>query len=261
MPSESFGKKRTNEQNLVCKNCLPKKAKNSRNQTAAEQGISTLSLDEAYERLPSSDLNATVVVDPDDPVLQPIRHIEYVDDRSTLLPHVSNIAAQLWSRSGYRFIYHSSKPGPRSSSFNFFCANDIERARKSTSESRDRESMARAPCGSLLSFSFAHIARTLTIKAQHRNVHEQYADLRGKPAIRDFISRNIESCPSKLCQMIKSCVELQEDAQTLTEHQVRYVWHSLTSRIWQRHSDALSRPECTQAKNRGLRHRSWNVLD
>lgn len=88
MPSESFGKKRTNEPNLVCKNCLPKKAKNSRNQTAAEQGISTLSLDEAYERLPSSDLNATVVVDPDDPVLQPIRHIEYVDDRSTLLPHV-----------------------------------------------------------------------------------------------------------------------------------------------------------------------------
>ncbi len=233
MPSESFGKKRTNEQNLVCKKCLRKKAENSRNQTAPEQGISTLSLDEAYERLLSSDLNATVVVDSDDRVLQPIRHIDYFDC-STLLPHVSNIAAHLWRRSGYRFIHHSSKPGPQSSSFNFYCANDMERARKSTSESRDRESMARAPCGSLLSFSFAHIARTLTIKAQHGNVHEQYTDLSVKPAIRDFNARNIESCSSKLCRMIKSCVELQEDAQTLTEHQVRYVWHSLTSRIWHR---------------------------
>ena len=99
--------------------------------------------------------------------------------------------------------------------------------------------MVRAPCKSLLSFSFAQKDQTLTIKARHQGVHQQYADLSVKPAIREFVSRNIENCPSKLFRMIRSRLELQEDAKNLTEHQVRYVWHALTSRVWLRNPDAF----------------------
>ena len=126
-----------------------------------------------------------------------------------------------------------------------------ERSRKLSSEHRDRESMVRAPCESLLSFSFNHISQTLTIKARHQSVHQQY-DLSVKPAIREFISCNIENCPSKLYRMIRSRVELRQDAQHLTEHQVRYVWHTFTSGVWLRDSDPFLRPNYTQAKKRTL---------
>jgi len=107
--------------------------------------------EQAYDRLLATDLNATVVVDLDDPLLQPLRYSEQVAS-STSLPHVSKIAAQLRSRSGYRFIHKSLKDGPRSTSCTFFCAADIERSRKLSAERRDRESMVMAPYKSLLSF-------------------------------------------------------------------------------------------------------------
>jgi len=248
-PSESFGKKRADEQNLVCNDCLQKKAE-SRRDKMAELATSTISLDQAFTQLIAADLNATVVVNLDDPVLQPFRHREHIHP-STLLPHVSNIAGQLWSKTGYRFVHNSSKDGTRSSSCSFLCAADIERSRKLSSEHRDRESMVRAPCESLLSFSFNHISQTLTIKARHQSVHQQY-DLSVKPAIREFISCNIENCPSKLYRMIRSRVKLQQDAQHLTEHQVRYVWHTFTSGVWLRDSDPFLRPNYTQAKKRTL---------
>jgi len=49
MPSERFGKKRTNEQYLVCKDCLLKKAESRRDQTAAENAITIFSLEQAYD--------------------------------------------------------------------------------------------------------------------------------------------------------------------------------------------------------------------
>lgn len=53
-------------------------------------------LDEVYDRLLSSDLNCTVIVDLTDPLLRQLRDDE-ITVSNTLLRPASNIAAQLWT--------------------------------------------------------------------------------------------------------------------------------------------------------------------
>lgn len=58
-----------------------------------------------------------------------------------------------------------------------------------------------------------------------------------KPVVREYIADNLKLSPAVLHKNITSDENLREFSANLTESQVRYVWHNLTSGIWLRGAD------------------------
>jgi len=171
----------------ICRDDLAKAANaHKRNADNSEDKV-IIPYSDLIHDLVSNELSRSVAisfVDPDiDESLRSLAALTSAD----LKPFVTQIANRILDECNYRFIYNSVSESTKFIIFYYVCAQDSERAKKTTNDLRDRVAMERAKCNGSLSFKFSQISRLLTISANHIAIHPQYVDIRVKPAVRDFV--------------------------------------------------------------------------
>ncbi len=90
-------------------------------------------------------------------------------------------------------------------------------------------------------FNYDPEKENLRIKPTYNHVHPPYADFSVKPIGRQYTADNLKLSSATLCQNVMSDEGLREFCSKLTESQVRYIWHNLTSGTWLRGADPFCR--------------------
>jgi len=159
--------------------------------------------------------------------------------KDILLPLTNELATRIWRESNVRFVHKTADEGLRQITFHYLCAQGVNKAKNPVNDHRDRESMKRGPCNGLLCFAYDRKTNYLLIKASHEDCHPPYVEKSVKAIVKDLISKNVKHSPAQIYRMMLSEEELEEHRVDVSEAQVRYVWHNLTSQIWLRDKDPL----------------------
>lgn len=227
----AFGTKRNGDRLRICQACINK---NTDKRKRKHESIAVTVADFCQEVV-SGGLNASVSIHIRDVgTPSPLREANLIT-KDDLLPFTNDLTTSIWQESNVRFVHKDTTEGPRQITLHYFCAQDESKAKRVVNDHRDRhDHMRRGPCESLLSFAYDRITEYLLITASHEDNHPPYIEKNIPLVVRDFIEKNVKHSPAQIYQMMLREPGFEQHCDSVSDSQVRYLWHNLTSRIWLR---------------------------